>query len=399
MSSTIARAGAGLRRMLPRDSAQAHRPASALELFFDLVFVVAVSFASVSLHHLETEGELSRAVIGYLMVFFAIWWAWMNFTWFATSFDTDDWLYRVTTIVQMAGVLVVAAGAEGAMIGGDFTLPVIGYIIMRLAMVSQWIRAGITSRLFRATALRYAGGIALVQVLWIAWLLVIPPDAKPWGFLVLAICEVLVPVISEQPRTTPWHAHHIAERYGLFTLILLGESLLASAHAIIEALHEAENVAPLVTLSACGLAIVAGMWWIYFSREQHEHLVSLPHALLFGYSHYVIFAAAGAISAGIEVAVDATTHETHLGTVAAAATTTVPIALFIVGIWALTIRRTLPTWANVAVPTLAVLIALSAIVPGTLVVTAALVVVAVVVVQMTAPAGEPMAAVLPEGDD
>ena len=67
------------------------------------------------------EGQLGEAVVSYLMVFFAIWWAWMNFSWFASAFDTDDWLYRVTTIVQMAGVLVLAAGVHDAMVDQDFT--------------------------------------------------------------------------------------------------------------------------------------------------------------------------------------------------------------------------------------------------------------------------------------
>jgi len=84
--------------------------ASILELFFDLVFVIAVSLAGTNLHHALVEGKPGMGIASYLMIFFAIWWAWMNFTWFATSFDNDDWLYRVTTFVQMVGVLVLAAG-------------------------------------------------------------------------------------------------------------------------------------------------------------------------------------------------------------------------------------------------------------------------------------------------
>jgi low temperature requirement protein LtrA len=148
--------------MTPRDPNEPHRAASGLELFFDLVFVVSVSIASQNLHHFEKEGHVVDGVGPYLMVFFAIWWAWMNFTWFASAFDTDDWLYRVTTIVQTAGALVVAAGAGPAMEHGEFGLVVIGYIVMRLAMVTQWLRAADGSLEFRATALRYAAGITVV---------------------------------------------------------------------------------------------------------------------------------------------------------------------------------------------------------------------------------------------
>ena len=131
-----------LSTMRLRDPAEPGRTASTLELFFDLVFVVAVSIAAVQLHHALTENHIVDGVVSYAFVFFAIWWAWMNFTWFATSFGTDDWLYRVLTFVQMAGVLVLAAGIEPAFVDHEFTLVVFGYVVMRVAMVAQWLRRG-----------------------------------------------------------------------------------------------------------------------------------------------------------------------------------------------------------------------------------------------------------------
>ena len=117
MSSTVL-GRFGLIRMSGRDPRQQHRVASSLELFFDLVFVIAVSQASQNLHHGIVEGHAMATVLAYAMIFFAIWWAWMNFTWFASAFDTNDWLYRVTTIVQMGGVLVLAAGVHDALAEG-----------------------------------------------------------------------------------------------------------------------------------------------------------------------------------------------------------------------------------------------------------------------------------------
>ena len=94
--------------MVPRDPNEEHRAASSLELFFDLVFVVAVSFASVELAHLLEEDHIASGVGDYAMVFFAIWWAWMNFTWFASAYDVDDVPYRMTA----GSMLLVPAGAE-----------------------------------------------------------------------------------------------------------------------------------------------------------------------------------------------------------------------------------------------------------------------------------------------
>ncbi|WP_424468051.1 low temperature requirement protein A [Pseudoclavibacter helvolus] len=329
-----------LRRMQPRDPHEQHRAASPLELFFDLVFVVAVAFSSQTLHHMEADGHLGSGVLGYLMVFFAIWWAWMNFTWFATAFDTDDWLYRVMTILQMAGVLVLAAGTGPAMEHHDFTLVTAGYVIMRLALVGQWVRAALSHPELRTPALRYATAITVVQALWVARLF-LPGQVGFIAFFVLVMAEIAIPIWAESSRPTPWNAHHIAERFGLFTLILLGESILASANAVLTAIEEGQHIPDLLTISAAGLIIAAGMWWVYFAREQHHHITSLRSSLTFGYVHYLIFAAAGAFSAGIEVAIDSTDGHTDAPTTIASATLTIPVALFVLGTWALTLRHTI----------------------------------------------------------
>ena len=148
--------------MLPRDPHEPHRVASSLELFFDLVFVISVSTASSQLHHALSEGHAATGITSYLMIFFAIWWAWMNFTWFATSFDVDDWLYRVVTIVQMAGVLVMAAGIAPVFDAHepDFTIVVVAYVVMRVAMIVQWLRASRTNPALRRTALATPSGSA-----------------------------------------------------------------------------------------------------------------------------------------------------------------------------------------------------------------------------------------------
>ena len=370
-----------LRPMLPRDRHQPHRAASSLELFFDLVFVVAVSFASVELAHLIEEGHAAKGVLSYAMVFFAIWWAWMNFTWFATSFDTDDWLYRVTTIVQMAGVLVLAAGVSDAMNDSDFTLVTAGYVIMRLAMVSQWLRAAGRNPEYRTTALRYATGITAVQILWVSRLF-LPDSLALISFFVLVAAEIAVPAVSERTRQTPLHAEHIAERYGLFTLILLGESLLASATAIVGALDEHQQVLKLITLAAAALVIVAAMWWIYFSVSQDDSIGTLEASLTFGYTHYVIFAAAGAVSAGIEVSVAHNLHPGALTDLSATAALTIPVALFILAFWALALRPHAGALVNTITPISAILIAASTFLPGSAVITA--VICAIVVAALVA---------------
>ncbi|MFF0264990.1 low temperature requirement protein A [Kribbella sp. NPDC004536] len=348
--------------MRPRDPHEPGRVASSLELFFDLVFVIAVSVAGAQLHHALSEKHVADGVLSYVMVFFAIWWAWMNFTWFATSFATDDWLYRLLTIVQMSGVLVLAAGIEKVFADHDFTVVVIGYVVMRVAMIAQWLRASRSAGGNRRTTQFYAGGIAIVQVLWLT-LLVMPGSVQPIAWVLFVIAELAVPVVAEQRGMTPWHPHHITERYGLFTLILLGESLLASANAIIEAVHDHESLGPLIALSVLTLVVTAAMWWIYFWPPHHTAITSFGRSLRYGYVHYFVFAAAGAFSAGIEVEIDTITHHTELSEVAASYTVTIPIAIFVLGIWWIALRDNADRVVNVVVPLGAVLVLLDPLIP------------------------------------
>lgn len=362
MSTSTAPSRLRLLPMRPRDPGEDGRVASTLELFFDLVFVVAVSVASVQLHHQLTEDHVVDGLVSYAMVFFAIWWAWMNFTWFATSFAVDDWLYRVLTFVQMAGVLVLAAGIQPVFEDDDLRLVIIGYVIMRVAMVAQWLRAARADETTRRTCLTYAAGISLVQVLWIA-VLVLPGAAVPVAFVVLLLAELAVPVVAERRETTPWHPHHVTERYGLFTLILLGESLLGSANAVLEALHDDTALVPLLSVALLAFVTTAALWWIYFWPPHHRAITSLASSLRYGYVHYVVFAAAGALSAGIEVEIDVLTDHSELTDVAAAFTVTVPVALFVLGIWWITLRDNADAVVNTVVPVGALLVLLDPVLP------------------------------------
>lgn len=371
--------------MAARDAAQPHRVATPLELLFDLVFVVAVSQASQNLHHLVSDDHVGQGVLSYLMVFFAIWWAWMNFTWFASAFDTDDWLYRVLTIVQMCGVLVLAAGVHDAMVEFDFFIVTWGYVIMRLAMVAQWLRAAASDPASRGTALRFAAGIAVVQVLWVARMYLLDDGWQFWTFFVLVACELLVPVWAESTARTTWNPHHIAERFGLFTLLLLGESLLASANAVIDALGEGEHVPELIGLAASGVIVTAGIWWVYFAREQHGRLNGMRAGFVFGYLHFVIFAAVGAVSAGVEVEIDDITGHALVSGTVAGLSLTLPVAIVVASAWVILLRTSIAPGASVVVVVGAVLIGLSGLLPtGEYIVAAALMVVVVVAIEADA---------------
>ncbi|MFI6008392.1 low temperature requirement protein A [Streptomyces sp. NPDC051243] len=328
-----------LRRLTARGREEAHRTATPLELFFDLCFVVAIAQAGIQLVHAVAEGHAGEGILNYAMVFFAIWWAWMNFTWFASAYDNDDVLYRVVTLLQIAGVLVLAAGVSQAFEDHDFLAVWLGYLIMRLALVTQWLRAALSSEgPERTMALRYAAGVLLCLVGWLG-LVVLPEGARPWVFLVMAILELCVPPYAEKDHPTSWHPRHIAERYGLFTIIVLGETIAAATVAVKTGIDESDELGELLPIAAGGLLIIFAAWWIYFVVPIHGHLRSNKQAFLWGYGHYLVFASAAAIGAGIEVAVEQAVGKAHISTLAASAAVTLPTALYLLTVWALHSRH------------------------------------------------------------
>ncbi|MFC8917118.1 low temperature requirement protein A [Streptomyces sp. NPDC057116] len=324
-----------LRPLVSRNRDEAHRAATPLELFFDLCFVVAVAQAGVQLVHAVAEGHAGEGIARYAMVFFAIWWAWMNFSWFASAYDNDDVLYRVVTLVQIAGVLVLAAGVSRAFEEQEFLLVWLGYLVMRLGLASQWLRAArAASGAERTMALRYAAGVTLCQAGWTA-LLFVPEEALPWVFLVLVVAEMAVPPLAERDFSSNWHAQHIAERYGLFTIIVLGETIAAATVAVKTGVDENDALDELLPIAGGGLLLIFAAWWIYFIVPVHRRLLSNRQAFLWGYGHYVIQASAAAIGAGIEVAVEQAVGKAHLSATAAAAAVTLPAALFLLVVWGL----------------------------------------------------------------
>ncbi|GAA4449765.1 low temperature requirement protein A [Phytohabitans houttuyneae] len=350
---------------MARQPHEPHRASTPLELFFDLCFVVAVAQAAGELHHEVAEDHVWHAMPSYLMVFFAIWWAWMNFTWFASAYDTDDDVYRLTTLVQVAGALVLAAGVPRAFIDADFTIITIGYVIMRLAMVAQWLRVARTDvepgR--RACGRRYAIGITLVQVGWVLRLM-LPDELLVPGLVLLVLAELAVPIWAERVAETTWHPEHIAERYGLFTIIVLGESVLAASIAVQSAVDAHEELAGLLWVAGGGVVIVFAMWWLYFDRPASGLLTSMRVALRWGYGHYLIFASAAAVGAGLAVAVDYETHKAHLGGVAAGYAVAVPVAVYLASVWFLHARPHQHGLIVAAYPVTAVLVLLAPLTPA-----------------------------------
>jgi low temperature requirement protein LtrA len=157
-----------------------------------------------------------------------------------------------------------------------------------------------------------------------------------WAALGVLI-EMVGPVVAERGKGgTPWHAHHIAERYGLLTIITLGEGVIgtvASLSAVVESQGWSRD-AVLVAIAGTGLTF--GLWWMYFIIPSAEVLlVHRERVFPWGYGHILIFGSIAATGAGLHVAADYIGHEAHIGATATVLTVAVPVAVFVLALFAL----------------------------------------------------------------
>jgi low temperature requirement protein LtrA len=329
-----------------RDPEESHRVATPLELLFDLTFVVAFGIAADEMAHYLAEDHVQAAVLGFAMSAFAIVWAWINFSWFASAFDTDDWVYRLTTMLQMVGVVILALGLapvfesidEGETVNNG--VMVAGYVVMRVAMVFQWARAARHDPAHRSACKTYIVAILIAQAGWLVLLFAHTSVAETFLWIIVLVgVEFAGPWIAERRKGgTPWHPHHIAERYGLLVIIALGEGIIGtivSLSAVVGPEGPGWSVdAGLVALAGVGLTF--GLWWTYFVVPCGEILEHRRYKSFgWGYGQIPIIGAVVAIGGGLHVAAYYLEEKSVLGAEATVLCVALPVAVYVLGLYAL----------------------------------------------------------------
>jgi low temperature requirement protein LtrA len=293
-----------------RDINEKHRVSTPLELFFDLTFATSLAVVSQQMSRLLVHGDFFAALLSFAISMLSICWAWMNYSWFASAYDSDDLSFRLATMIHMVGVIVLSLGlprlfqstAEGVRL--DNSVMVLGYVIMRLAMIFLWIRAAQFDHARRSTLLANAAVVFFAQVLWIILILWMPPLREALIYLaVLGCVEFVSPAAFYRSwGAPPWHAHHIAERYGLLVIIALGECVYGTVSMVGAVVDQRGWTAePILVGTACvGLAF--GCWWLYFQRSFGDFLKARrDSAYGWGYLHILVFASIVAMGAGLQV--------------------------------------------------------------------------------------------------
>ena len=236
--------------------ADAVRRVTWAELFFDLVFVAVVAQVGTPL---ATDYSF-RGLARYALLLLVIWWAWNGYAVYATRFDNDDAPQRVMTFLQMVAVIFMAANAEDALDSVSSAGFAAAYALMRLVLVGQYVRASAIPPARRLSR-EYAIGFGIAASCWLVSSLTPAPARYVCWAIALAVDLGTALITARHTRQLPPHAEHLPERFGLFTLILLGESIVA----IMKGIQAQPNWTPSAAGAAfLGIGVIFTCWWAYF---------------------------------------------------------------------------------------------------------------------------------------
>lgn len=294
-------------RLRTLDASDGERHASWFELFFDLVFVVAVAqIAKILANDSDVDG-----VLKYIVIFIPVWWTWVGFTFYADRFETDETTYRALMFAAMFVVTTLAL-----CVGDTFTLAgdtpfVVCYVLVRGILVALYLRSAYYVPLARSLSLGYVRGFLLAIGLWLASLLV-PPPVRYGVWALIILIELVTPIFnSRNIKIIPFDQSHIPERLGLFTIIVLGEAVVATTTGVSQTAWTISTIA----VAAIGFAMAAAIWWINFDFVEDNAIRSnkIASRFVYLYGHFFIVASIVAVGIGVEHAIKET-KDAHLHT-------------------------------------------------------------------------------------
>lgn len=281
-----------------------------LELFFDLVFVAAVAQVAEPLRAHYTFAELARLVPLLLLV----WWAWTGRAVFSTRFDSDDWIQRGLTFFEIFAVAVMAANARESLASRSSAGFAAAYAGVRLILlVHYWRAAGVDEA--RGLTRTYLTGHGTAAILWLASSLM-PPVSRLSTWLIAFTIDLATPwlAVNHNVRVPP-HPAHLPERFGLFTLILLGESVVAVMKGI-----ESQDTWSFraATSALTGIAVLFAIWWWYFDRARatgEHHIQNRRDAVrlhVWSYAHFPLYLGIVILGVGLQRVVELSGRSTLL---------------------------------------------------------------------------------------
>jgi len=284
-------------RLWTREELSRDRHATWLELFYDLVFVVAIAQMTHLLEH-----DLSPTGVGrYVLLYIPCWWAWLGHTFYLTRFDSDDLGHQLLTFAQMLAAAMVAIHIPGGLEEESSRGFALAYAVVRALLIFEYWRAGKALPIVRPFTDYYLRGFSVAALLWVASAFV-GVEYRFALWILALIIDIGTPLSAgELQMRFPPHLHHIPERLGLFTLIVLGESIVGSIVPLKPAdLGGTETVAAL-----SGFVLACALWWVYFvgvraaAARQFDMAHFLEKYVQWIFSHLPLTMALTATAAGV----------------------------------------------------------------------------------------------------
>ena len=288
---------------------EGERSATWLELFFDLIFVVAIAQLAHNFHEDFTFRGLAKLAV----LFVPVWWCWVGATFYDTRFDNDGLVDRLITLLQMAIAATMAAnihhGLDSTSVGFAFS-----YIAFRGVLICQYLHAGYHVPQARPLTNWYAIGFTGSIIFWLASVFI----PLPWRFLFWGlglIFDFATPLTAGQRvAKVPPDMSHTTERIGLFTIIVLGESIVA----VVGGVAEREWTPVGIAIALLGLSIAFSFWWMYFDTVDESPLHAMRKgkmkiALTWLYSHLPLAIGLTATGVGVEKMIHGLQHDSASG--------------------------------------------------------------------------------------
>jgi low temperature requirement protein LtrA len=293
-------------RLRTVETEEEERKVTWTELFYDLVFVVAVG----GLGQRLLEDSTWRGTLSFIGLFVPLWWAWAGFTFYADRYDTDDLGQRLLAVAQMVAVALMAASISGAradsLIG--YTL---AYVAARVVLIVMYLRARRHVAATRELVSGYIAGMAVAAAIWLVSVVV----PEPWRYLLWALgllVDFATPYrLRRVQAKVPLDIAHLPERFGLFTILVLGESIAA----VVEGFSHERWTSDTTLITVLAVIITTGLWWVYFDnldgtvvrRRAEQEKAWKPTAWIYG--HLPLVVALVVTSVGLEHAVTAVGHQ------------------------------------------------------------------------------------------
>lgn len=316
-------------RLYRSEAQSSTRHATWLELFFDLVFVLAISQLAHLLH-----SELSwSGIAGFAALFVPVWWLWIDFSYYADQFDVDQGPYRLVMLGVMFGVVILALTIHDALQGGSVQFAA-AYAALRLVIIFLYIQAWRFVPQSRELTQRYTISFAIALMIWLLSILVAEP-ARYWLWAIALLIEIVNgPVTYLTINEVPIQESHMDERFGLLVIIVLGEAILAVASGVAETSWQWGSV----LTGTAGFLTAVSLWWMYFERANETTInwalrsgrLALLRSYIYGYSHFFAFVGIVATGVGVQFAIEAIAEQ-HF-TIQARTVLCGGIAMFLVGV-------------------------------------------------------------------